>query len=58
VFDDSRKLPEARKEALRIANGEGDDDDDEGLDERDVEWPSQAVRLSDGKCLLYWQISK
>jgi hypothetical protein len=59
-----RKLPEARKEARRIANddddddGDDDDDDDDAQDERDIEWPSQTVKLSDGKCLVYWQISK
>ncbi|GHJ85717.1 hypothetical protein NliqN6_2119 [Naganishia liquefaciens] len=53
LFD---KLPEARKEARRIAFGE--DDEEDAPDDRDVEWPSSAVRLSDGKCLLYWQISK
>ncbi|KAJ9108875.1 hypothetical protein QFC21_000195 [Naganishia friedmannii] len=56
------KLPEARKEARRIAQGEQDEEDDEddqdGQDERDIEWPSQTVKLSDGKCLVYWQISK
>ena len=53
----SRKLPEARKEARRISFGDEDGDEDE-QDERDIEWPSQVVRLSDGKCLVYWQISK
>ncbi|KAJ9125220.1 hypothetical protein QFC22_000174 [Naganishia vaughanmartiniae] len=56
------KLPQARKEARRIAHGEeGDednDDDEDEQDERDIEWPSQTVKLSDGKCLVYWQISK
>ncbi|KAJ9115679.1 hypothetical protein QFC20_001006 [Naganishia adeliensis] len=51
------KLPEARKEARRISFG-GEDEDEDEQDERDIEWPSQIVRLSDGKCLVYWQISK
>ncbi|KAI5454671.1 GTP-binding protein gtr2 [Naganishia albida] len=51
------KLPQARKEARRISFGDEEDEEEE-QDERDIEWPSQIVRLSDGKCLVYWQISK